>query len=109
MKCVPGLTVRRLCGYREREIDIYSFAKCGTRAADGKRRKTAEIRVAAGPDCEVGVKRYAYCRRKLLFALTFQRRRGEQVCSWPVSDEFGIKTARFFGGIRGGSNKKSYC
>ena len=81
MKCVPGLTVRRLCGYREREIDIYSFAKCGTRAADGKRRKTAEIRVTAGPECEVGVNRYAYCRRKLLFALTFQRRRGELMCS----------------------------
>ena len=81
MKCVPGLTVRRLCGYSNREIDIYSFAKCGTRAADGKRRETAEIRVAAGPDCEVGVKRYAYCRRNLLFAPTFQRRRGEQVCS----------------------------
>ena len=91
------------------QIDIYSFAKCGTRAADGKRRKTAEIRVAAGPECEVGVKRYAYCRRKLLFALTFQRRRGEQVCSWPVSDEFGIKIVWFFGGIRGSSNKKSYC
>ena len=81
MKCVPGLTVRRLCGYREREIDIYSFAKCGTRAADGKRRETAEIRVTAGPECEVGVNRYAYCRRKLLFALTFQRRRGELMCS----------------------------
>ena len=75
----------------------------------GKRRETAEIRVAAGPECEVGVNRYAYCRRKLLFALTFQRRRGELMCSWPVSDGFGIKTARFFGGIRGGSNKKSYC
>ena len=48
------------------QIDIYSFAKCGTRAADGKRRETAEIRVAAGPDCEVGVKRYAYCPYKLL-------------------------------------------
>lgn len=47
----------------------------------GKRRKTAEIRVAAGPDCEVGVKRYAYCRRKLLFAPTLQRRRGEMMCS----------------------------
>ena len=32
----------------------------------GKRRKTAEIRVTAGPDCEVGVKRYAYCPYKLL-------------------------------------------
>jgi len=30
-----------------------------------------EIKVAAGPDCEVGVKRYAYCRRNLLFAPTF--------------------------------------
>ena len=63
------------------QIDIYSFAKCGTRAADGKRRETAEIRVTAGPECEVGVNRYAYCRRKLLFALTFQRRRGELMCS----------------------------
>ena len=42
MKCVPGLTVRRLCGHREREIDI-----CEKRNADaeqltgngGKRRK----------------------------------------------------------------------
>ena len=81
MKCVPGWPVRRLCGYIEREIDIYSFAKCGTRAADGKRRETAEIRVAAGPDCEVGVKRYAYGPRNLLFALTFQRRSGELMCS----------------------------
>ena len=105
MKCLPGLTVRRLYGYSERKIDIYSFAKCRTRAADGKRRKTAEIRVAAGPDCEVGVKRYAYCRRKLLFALTFQRRRGEQVCSWPVSDEFGIKIVWFFEGDRESSNR----
>ena len=72
MKCVPGLTVRRLCGYREREIDIYSFAKCGTRAADGKRRETAEIRVAAGTDCEVGVKRYAYCRRNLFLRQHFK-------------------------------------
>ena len=63
-----------------REIDIYSFAKCGTRAADGKRRKTAEIRVAAGPNCEVGVKRYAYCRRNLLFAPTLPRRSGELMC-----------------------------
>ena len=72
---MPGLTVRRLCGYREREIDIYSFAKCGTRAADGKRRKTAEtaeIRVAAGPDREVGVKRYAYCWRKLFLRQHFK-------------------------------------
>ena len=81
MKCVPGLTVRRFSGYSNREIDIYSFAKCVTRAANGKPWETVEIRVAAGPDCEVGVKRYAYCRRKLLFALTFQRRRGKQVCS----------------------------
>ena len=29
-----------------------------------------KIRVAAGPDCEVSVKRYAYCRRNLLFAPT---------------------------------------
>ena len=81
MKCVPGLTVRRFSGHSEREIDIYSFAKCGIRAADGKRRETVEIRVATGPDCEVGVKRYAYCRRNLLFAITFQRRCGKQVCS----------------------------
>lgn len=39
MKCVSGVTVRRFSGYSNREIDIYSFAKCGTRAADGKRRK----------------------------------------------------------------------
>ena len=39
MKCVSGVTVRRLCGYSERKIDIYSFAKCGTRAADGKQRE----------------------------------------------------------------------
>ena len=61
--------------------------------------------MAAGPDCEVGVKRYAYCRRKLPFAPTFQRGRGEQVCSWPVSDEFGVKAVRLVGGIRGDSNK----
>jgi len=75
---VPGLTVRRLYGYSERKIDICEER---TPSADGKRRETAGIRVAAGPDCEVGVKRYAYCRRKLLFAPTLQRRRGEQVCS----------------------------
>ena len=73
----------RFGGYADiaREIDIYSFAKSRRRAADGKRRKTAKIRVVAGPDREVGVKRYAYCPRKLLFALTLQRRRGKQVCS----------------------------
>lgn len=26
-----------------------------------------------------------------------------------VSDGFGVKIVRFFGGIRGDSNKKSYC
>ena len=73
----------RFGGYADiaREIDIYSFAKCETRAADGKPRETTEIRVAAGSDCEVGVKRYAYCRRNLLFALTFQRRSGKIICS----------------------------
>jgi len=50
-------------------------------SADGKRRETAEIRMAAGPDCEVGVKRYAYCRRNLLFAPTLQSRSGELMCS----------------------------
>ena len=72
MKCVPGLPIRRFSGYSNREIDIYSFAKCGTRAADGKRQETAGIRVAAGPDCEVGVKRYAYCRRNLLLRQHFK-------------------------------------
>ena len=75
MKCVPGLPVRRFRGYSERKIDIYSFAKCGTRAANGKpweTAETAEIRVAAGPDCEVGVKRYAYCRRKLFLRQHFK-------------------------------------
>lgn len=81
MKCVPGLTVRRFSGYSNREIDIYSFAKSETRAADGKPWETAGIRVAAGPDCEVGGKRYAYCRRNLLFAPTLQSRSGELVCS----------------------------
>ena len=81
---IDGSAVQRFSGYSNREIDIYSFAKSETRAADGKpweTAETAEIRVAAGPDCEVGVKRYAYCRRNLLFAITFQRRRGKQVCS----------------------------
>ena len=65
--------------------------------------------MTAGPDCEVGVKRYAYCRRNLLFALTLQRRSGEMVWGGFVSDGFGVKIVRFFGGIRGDSNKKSYC
>ena len=72
---MPGLPVRKFSGYSEREIDIYSFAKSETRAADGKpweTAETAEIRVAAGPDCEVGVKRYAYCRRKLFLRQHFK-------------------------------------
>jgi len=111
---VPGLPVRRLCGYIEREIDI-----CEARTPDaelltadgkgGERWKTAEIRVAAGPDCEVGVKRYAYCRRNLLFAITFQRRSGETVWGGFVSDGSGVKIVWFFEGGRGDSNKKSYC
>lgn len=40
--------------------------------ADGKRRGTAEIRVAAGPDYEVGVKRYAYCCRNLFLRQHFK-------------------------------------
>ena len=75
----------------------------------GKRRKTVEIRVAAGPDCEVGVKRYAYCHRKLLFAITLQRRSGETVWGGSVSDGFGVKIVWFFGGFRGGSNKIIHC
>ena len=61
MKCVPGWPVRRLCGYSEREIDICEErnSETGRLSADGKRWGTAEIRVAAGSDCEVGVKRYA--------------------------------------------------
>ena len=51
--------------------------------------------MAAGPDCEVGVKHYAYCRRNLIFALTFQKQRGEMVCGDCVSDGFGIKIVRF--------------
>jgi len=43
--------------------------------------ENGELRVAAGPDCEVGVKRYAYCRRNLLFAPTLQSRSGELMCS----------------------------
>ena len=51
---------------------------CDDRNADaGQCRKKAEIRVAAGSDCEVGVKRYAYCRRNPLSAITFQRRSGK--------------------------------
>lgn len=76
--------------------------------ADGKRRerrKTVEIRVAAGPDCEVGVKRYAYCRRKLLFAPTLQSRSGETVWGGWISDGFGIKIGRFCEGDRGDSNR----
>ena len=84
-------------------------SSCRLTEKGGKRRKTAEIRVAAGPDCEVGVKRYAYCRRNLLFALTFQRRSGKMMRGGWISDGLGIKTVRFFGEIRGDSNKKSYC
>ena len=65
--------------------------------------------MAAGPDCEVGVKRYADCPRKLLFAPTLQSRSDEMVWGGFVSDGFGVKIVRFFGGIRGDSNKKSYC
>ena len=53
---------------------VYCAAELFERVANGK------IRVV-GPDCEVGVKRYAYCRRNLLFALTFKRRSGELICS----------------------------
>ena len=69
----------------------------------------AEIRVVAGPNCEVGVKRYAYCRRNLLFALPSQRWSGEMVCIGCVSDGFGIKIVRFFGRIRCNSNIIIYC
>ena len=76
-------------------------------AGAGWRKKagTAEIRVAAGPDCEVGVKRYAYCRRNLLFAITFQWRSGELMRGGWISDGFGIKIVRFFREIRGDSNR----
>ena len=68
-----------------------------------------EIRAVAGPDCEVGVKRYAYCRRNPLFALTFQKRSNEMVCDDCASDVFGIKIVRFFGRIRCGSNIIIHC
>ena len=106
---MPGLPVRRFSGYSEREIDICEERTPG---ADGKRRerrKTTEIRVAAGPDCEVGVKRYAYCRRNLLFAPTLQSRSGETVRGGSVSDGFGVKIVWFFEGGWGDSNKKSHC
>ena len=80
-------------------------ANRGRRAPDGKRRETAEIRVAAGPDCEVGVKRYAYCRRNLLFAPTLQSRSGGLMRGGWISDRFGIKIVWFFEGIRGDSNR----
>ena len=54
-----------------------------------------KIRAAIGSYCEVGVKRYAYCRRNLLFALTFLKRSNELVCSDCASDEFGIKIVGF--------------
>ena len=83
------------------------FARSGPRAPGGCRKTagTAEIRVASEPDCEVGVKRYAYCPRKLVFAPTLQRRSGETVWGGSVSDGFGIKIVWFFEGIRGGSNR----
>ena len=65
----------------------------------------AEIRVAAGTDCEVGVKRYAYCPQNRLFAITFQWRSGETVWGGSVSDGFGIKTVRLFEGDRDSSNE----
>ena len=65
--------------------------------------------MAAGTDCEVGVKRYAYCPQNRLFAITFQWRSGETVWGGSVSDGFGVKIVRFFEGIRGDSNKKSHC
>ena len=103
MKCVPGLPVQRLCGYSNREIDICKERTSALTADEkgGKRRKTAEIRVTAGPDCEVGVKRYAYGRRNLLFALTFQRRSGKMMRGGWISDGFGVKPVRFFGGNPG--------
>lgn len=64
--------------------------------------------MAAGPDCEVGVKRYAYGPRKLLFAITLQRRSGETVWGGSVSAGFGVKIVWFFGGIRGDSNRIIY-
>ena len=39
---------------------VYCAAELFERVANGK------IRVVAGPDCEVGMKRYAYCRQNLL-------------------------------------------
>ena len=65
--------------------------------------------MAAGPDCEVGVKRYAYGRRNLLFAPTLQSRSGEMVWGGFVSDGFGVKIVWFFEGGRGDSNRKSHC
>ena len=77
MKCVPGGRFGDIA--REKLIFIL-LRNAGPERLTGN-GGNGEIRVAAGPDCEVGVKRYAYCRRNLLFALTFQRRRGAQVCS----------------------------
>ena len=61
--------------------------------------------MTAGTDCEVGVKRYAHCPRKLLFAPTLQSRSGELMRGGWISDGFGIKIVRFFRGIRGDSNR----
>ena len=43
MKCVPGLTVRRLCGYSERKIDIYCFAKSRRRVLTGNGGKQRKL------------------------------------------------------------------
>lgn len=110
MKCAPAWTVRKFGGYSEREIDIYSLRNADAgRSTETGRRKKSRIRVAAGPDCEVGVKRCAYCRRNLLFARTFLKRSGEMLCSDCGADGFGIKIVWFFGGFRGGSNKIIHC
>ena len=101
---MPGLTVRRFSGYSNREIDILRGADLERRALT-ENGGNGEIRVTAGPDCEVGVKRYAYCRRNLLFALTFQWRSGELMRGGWISDGFGIKIVRFFREIRGDSNR----
>lgn len=80
-------------------------SSCRLTEKGGERWKTAEIRVTAGPDCEVGVKRYAYGPRKLLFAITLQRRSGETVWGGFVSAGFGVKIVRLVGVIRGDSNR----
>ena len=86
------------------------FAGPQTLPRKSKRRrraasKKAEIRVAAGSDCEVGVKRYAYCRRNPLSAITFQRRSGKLMWDGCASDGLGIKIVRFFRGTRDDSNR----